>query len=298
MSLRFNQVRAYAIMRAFDGPAMLQLVIPILAIALYLALSALLVRRLRGADPVAAEPSASKTPLLLLGLSALALHTVLVYEQIALPTGLNLSLTTVISLVALAIAALYVLVALLRPVENLGIIILPIAAAAVALSAVMPSRAIVLPYGSMLLFAHIVISILAYSLLSLGIVQSLVLSVQERQLHGRQPARYMRSLPPVETMEKLMFQLIGLGFALLTLTVISGIFFSEQVFGKPLALTHHIILSIFAWLTFAILLFGRLRFGWRGRHAVRWALSGFALLVLGYFGSKFVLEVMLPSLHG
>lgn len=277
---------------------MLPFVIPVLAIALYLALGALLVYRLRRNSPAAGTALPSKAPLMVLGFGGLVLHAALVHDHIAMPAGLNLSLTTVISLVALAIAALYLLVALLRPVENLGVIILPVAASAVALAAFAPARAIVLPYGSALLFAHIVISILAYSLLSLGIVQSLVLSVQERQLHGRQPARYLRSLPPVETMEKLMFQLIGLGFALLTLTVISGIFFSEQVFGKPLALTHHIVLSVFAWLAFAILLFGRLRFGWRGRHAVRWALSGFALLVLGYFGSKFVLEVMLPSLRG
>jgi ABC-type uncharacterized transport system permease subunit len=120
-----------------------------------------------------------------------------------------------------------------------------------------------------------------------------MLSIQERQLRHKQPGGFMRTLPPMQTMEQLMFQLITLGFALLTLTVISGIFFSEAVFGKPLMFTHHIVLSIFAWLAFAILLVGRWRFGWRGRNAIRWTVSGFTLLALAYFGSKFVLEILL-----
>ena len=90
-----------------------------------------------------------------------------------------------------------------------------------------------------------------------------------------------------------MFSMIGLGFLLLTLTLISGIFFSEAVFGKPLRFTHHILLSLIGWCVFGILLLGRWRFGWRGRTALHWTLSGFVLLALGYFGSKFVLEVIL-----
>ena len=90
-----------------------------------------------------------------------------------------------------------------------------------------------------------------------------------------------------------MFQMIGVGFFLLTLTLISGLFFSEAVFGQPLKFTHHIVLSLFAWVAFAVLLAGRWRFGWRGRNAIRWTLGAFTLLVLAYFGTKFVLEVLL-----
>jgi ABC-type uncharacterized transport system permease subunit len=71
------------------------------------------------------------------------------------------------------------------------------------------------------------------------------------------------------------------------------VFFSEELFGKPLRFTHHIVLSIIAWAVFGMLLVGRRLYGWRGRTAVRWTLAGFTLLVLGYFGSKFVLEVLL-----
>jgi ABC-type uncharacterized transport system permease subunit len=71
------------------------------------------------------------------------------------------------------------------------------------------------------------------------------------------------------------------------------VFFSEQFFGKPFSFTHHIVLAVSAWIVFAVLLYGRWRLGWRGRTAIRWTLGGFLLLVLAYFGSKFVLEVLL-----
>jgi ABC-type uncharacterized transport system permease subunit len=90
-----------------------------------------------------------------------------------------------------------------------------------------------------------------------------------------------------------MFQVVIVGFTLLTLTLISGFFFSEELFNKPLQFTHHIVLSIIAWIVFAILLLGRWRLGWRGRTAVHWILGGFILLVLAYFGSKFVFEFVL-----
>ena len=99
-------------------------------------------------------------------------------------------------------------------------------------------------------------------------------------------------VPALETMESLLFQLILAGFVLLTVTVLSGTVFSEQVFGQPFVLSHHVVLSVLAWLTFAVLLAGRRLFGWRGRSAIRWTLTGFVLLALAYFGTRFVLEVV------
>jgi len=87
--------------------------------------------------------------------------------------------------------------------------------------------------------------------------------------------------------------MLGLGFLLLTLTLMTGIFFSEEIFGRALPFTHHVLLSLIAWVLFGILLFGRWRYGWRGRTAVIWTVAGYTLLLLGYFGSKFVLEVLL-----
>ena len=117
-----------------------------------------------------------------------------------------------------------------------------------------------------------------------GVVQS------ERQRHA---SGFIRALPPMQSMEHLMFQMIGFGFVLLTLTLVSGVFFSEALFGQPLKFTHHTVLAVLAWAVYAILLVGRWQLGWRGRIAVHWTLGGFVLLVLGYFGTKFVLEVIL-----
>src|SRR5690606_21527752 len=99
--------------------------------------------------------------------------------------------------------------------------------------------------------------------------------------------------PPLLTMETLLFRVIGVGFILLTLTLISGILFSEQIFGQPLKFTHKNFFAIISWLVFGGLLLGRFQYGWRGKTAIRWTLSGFVLLLLAYAGSKFVLEVLL-----
>ena len=111
-------------------------------------------------------------------------------------------------------------------------------------------------------------------------------------MRQHQPGGYVRALPPMETMESLMFLMIFSGFSLLTLTLVSGVLFSEAVFGKPLQFTHHTVLSIAAWFVFGILLLGHWKLGWRGRTAIPWTLLGFVLLVLAYFGSKFVFEVL------
>lgn len=264
-------------------------IVNLLAVALYLMAAALLWLRLQGA---AASPRGARTLVLAVVFVALLIHGGLLYVGLV-QDGLNLGLTNAFAIVAWAVVLLFWLAALGKPIETLGIVVLPIAALTVWLEWRWPSAAAPLPVASALLFVHIIVSLLAYSLLSLAVVQSLVLALQERQLHRKPAGGILRGLPPMQTMESLMFQMIGIGFLLLTLTVISGVFFSEQVFGKPLRFTHHIVLSILAWLTFATLLFGRLRFGWRGRHAVRWTLMGFSLLVLAYFGSKFVFEIVI-----
>lgn len=227
-----------------------------------------------------------------LAAGAIILHAVILFPGFLYGAGVNLSLTTAFSLVAWIVALLFVLVSIFRPLDNLGVLILPSAGLVMLTAARWPTQQLI-PLSSSWQAAHIVVALLAYSLLCLAAAQSLLMLVQERELKQKHRAGFLRALPPMETTETLMFHLIGFGFVLLTLTVISGVFFSEQIFGKPLSFTHHIVLAISAWVVYAILLFGRWRLGWRGRIAVRWALGGFLLLVLAYFGSKFVFEVLL-----
>ena len=233
-----------------------------------------------------------KIGILALGLGAVVLHAALLYTGLWTDSGLNLALTPAFSLIAWVVAVLYLAASLVRPVDNLGVLILPITGLTLLIEWLWPGH-MSLPLTPSVSAAHIIISVLAYSLLCLAAVQSLMLLMQERHLHGKHPGGFMRALPPMQTMENVMFQLIGLGFILLTFTLVSGLFFSEEVFGRPLKFTHHMILAVLAWIVYAILLVGRWRLGWRGRQAIHWTLGGFVLLLLGYFGSKFVLEVLL-----
>lgn len=261
-----------------------------LAAGLYFLVGTILFQRLRQGSVLSGT---ARNLLFGAGAAAVVLHAITLYTNLFVDEGLNLALINALSLVAWAVALLFLAVALYRPVNNLGIVIMPTAGLAVLAAWLWPGRAMILPTGSDIQSAHIVISVLAYGLLTLAVIQSLLMLAQERQLRHRQTGGFLRALPPLETMEHLMFQLIGLGFVLLTLTMLSGIMFSEQLFGKPLRFTHHIVLSLLSWVVFGILLLGHWRFGWRGRPAVRWTLGGFTLLALAYFGTKIVMEVIL-----
>ncbi len=139
--------------------------------------------------------------------------------------------------------------------------------------------------------AHIVLSSVAYAVLSIAVVLAIALALLDRRLRRRRPLGWLTILPSVEALEAATFQALAVGFAILTLALFSGFIFVEDLFAQHLI--HKTVLSCLAWVVFAILLFGRQRFGWRGRTATNWTLSGFALLALAYFGSKIVLESIL-----
>lgn len=259
------------------------------AIAFYLAAAAMLLYRLARGAP--ATP-ANRAALLGAGLAAVVLHAIVLYGAPEPPAGINLSLTGAFALVAWVVVCMYLLVSLWRPIDNLGVFIMPLAALTVLIEWLRPINIPVI-VTSRLQATHIIVALVAYSLLCLAAVQSVMLLVQDRKLKQKHPGGFLRALPPMQTMEEIMFQMIALGFILLTATLVSGIVFSDRVFGTPFKLTHHIVLAALGWVVYAVLLIGRWRFGWRGRTAVRWTLGGFALLVLGYFGTKFVLEVVL-----
>ena len=224
---------------------------------------------------------------------ALIAHASALASSIATPQGLDISLVNALSLVT----ALCVLVAwatgFLRTLPGSAAIVLPIAAVASLLPVLLtnPHR---FPYGGEpWAAAHIGIALLAYAFLLVAAVTALLMNGLERRLHRGLPAADAESTPPLLTLERYVFRLVGVGFVLLTLTVVSGALFSEQVFGKPFTFTHKSLFTILAWLTFGALLAGRWRFGWRGRRAAKWIVTGSVLLVLAYLGSKFVLEVVL-----
>jgi ABC-type uncharacterized transport system permease subunit len=268
---------------------MLTNIFTITALSCYLAITFVVIRQLMSAQ----QHKVGFQPLLHgLGFIAVFCHGLVLYALLAEQEKLNFALMNVLSLAAWVVVTMFLITALRKPISNLGVIVLPLASILLLVQKIWPGPPLLLSEPSTLEYTHIVISLLAYSLMAIAATQGILLLVQEKHIRQKHPGGFVRALPPMETMEVLMFQMIAVGFLLLTLTLISGLFFSEQVFGKVLQFNHHIILSIISWCTFLTLLVGRWRFGWRGRIAAYWTLGGFAVLMLAYFGTKFVLEVL------
>jgi ABC-type uncharacterized transport system permease subunit len=226
-----------------------------------------------------------------LGFIALGLHAVMLYSELFTAQGLNLSFFNAVSLAAWTVAALLLISALSKPVENLAILALPLAAITVLLDLRFPGSHLLSEQSGWALRVHVLTSMLAYSLLTLASAQALLLAVQDNHLRRHHPGGFIRALPPLQTMESLLFEMISLGFVLLSVALGTGFAYLDDMFAQHLV--HKTVLSIVAWIAFAVLLWGRYRFGWRGRTAIRWTLIGFAVLMLAYFGSKAVLELIL-----
>jgi len=264
------------------------LVIGILTIFLYLSAAILLAVRLRNRDT---SPSTKWRGIVPASIGAF-LQAILLSHHIFTDAGIDLGIFVSLSLVTWFITVLLILSALIRPTENLGIIVFPGAALAVALASMFSTTHIADTGGSPLEI-HIVISIAAYALLSIAAVQAIVLTIQDHQLRNKRPGGLIRTLPPLQTMESFLFKLIGVGFVMQCLSLVTGFIFLENMFAQHLV--HKTILSLIGWGVFGTLLWGRWQFGWRGKTAIRWTLSGFVLLAMAYLGSKVVLELILQQ---
>ncbi len=224
---------------------------------------------------------------------ALVVHAVALIAAIATPEGFDISLPNAVSLVA----ALCVLVTwasgFLRTLPGSAAVVLPVASVAALLPALFVNPHRFAYSGEPWAAAHVGIALVAYAFLLVAALTALLMTGLEKRVHRGLPAVGGEGTPPLLTLERYLFRLVGVGFGLLTLTLASGALFSEEVFGKPLLLTHKSLFSMLAWVTFGALVLGRWRFGWRGRRAMLWIVAGTAFLVFAYLGSKFVLEVLL-----
>jgi len=240
-------------------------------------------------------PLRQAAPALLFACAGLVMHGLLLARTIPSDTGPELSIANVFSLVGFGLA-LGGAVAALRPgLRGLGSIMFPIGGIG-ALASGLGEFARSLDSLGWEMKAHIAISVVAYTLLSFGALISGLIYVQDRALRRKSSAGWLSVLPPLVTMEQVLFTTIHAGVVLLTLSVFSGLIFVDNVFAQHLV--HKTVLSIIALVVFGVLLLGRWRFGWRGRKAIHWTLVGYGLLVLGYFGSRFVLEVLLERQWG
>ena len=230
---------------------------------------------------------------LVTALVALICHAGALLASAASNTPLDFSLSNMTLVISAMIMLIFLLGCLSMQIERLGVLMFPLAALSLGFALVWSgepsatSRAL-LPLSAF--SVHVLISILAYSMLTIALVQSLLYAYQEKQFKNRAAPSVLASLPPLQTMERLLFRLVGLGFTLLTLTLFTGALFNQQTFGQPFQFNHHTVLAALGWCVFATLMYKRLRHGLRGEQAAWWTITGFVLIQLGYFGTKFINE--------
>jgi ABC-type uncharacterized transport system permease subunit len=243
---------------------------------------------------------ASTRGALISGVTALAwaVHGAALWSDAFAPTGLRIGFAIMLS------AALWVSVGAYWfenrnfALDGLRRLVMPCACAVALLPLLFPGVIMPLQHQSSAFGWHVAVAVLAYSTLTIAAFHAILMALQESRLHTRSAkigwlSGALDQLPALLTMEKLLFRLIWIGFVLLSLTVLSGIVFSEQLFGKALRWDHKSVFAVISWVLFAALLIGRSWRGWRGKTALRFTLAGFATLLLAYVGSRFVLEVVL-----
>ena len=254
-----------------------------LAVVLYLLSAGMLVRALARGD---ADPRGWTIPAVL----ALACHAGFHLAAWQAAAGLDLHFFAALSLVGLGMAVLTTAFGASGRMAALGVVVFPLAAASLGgYAAYGHMRAEGLDWRLQL---HAWCALLAYATLAIAALLALMLWAQERALRRHEFHGWLRALPPLTELESLLFRTIAVGFILLTATLLTGVLFVEDLFEQHLV--QKTVLSVLSWLLFGGLLLGRWRYGWRGATAVRWTLSAMVLLVLAFFGSKFLLEVRSP----
>jgi len=254
----------------------------LLASFAYLLSSGLLLARLKGYRFEATRPIT-----LVLVSIAILIHGVLLWGTILDDTGIHIGLGISLSLAGWLSALLVIASSISKPMEPLGMIVFPLSLIGLWLPAWLPPPRL-LESG---IGIHVILSLIAFTLIGLAAAQAALLMVQEKRLRDRQWQGLLGALPPLALMEKTLFEWLLAGFILLGLALFTGALFVENLFAQHLA--HKTLFSMMTWILLAGLLWGRHQLGWRGQRAARITLWGYALLVLGYAGSQFVLEVIL-----
>ena len=256
-----------------------------LSILLYLAATGLLVQQW-----LSVNKEQNKYPLYLASAAAF-FHALILYSTIFTTQGIDIGFFSALTFTAWLMAALLIIASFSLPIGCLGLLVYPFALMTLFLRSLSEQQHLLTSKLAVGLEAHILFSLLAYSLLSIAVAQAILLAIQDKYLHNKHPSGFLRSLPSLETMEIMLFRIIGLGVFALSISLLSGFIYLEDMFAQHLV--HKTILSLIAWVIFVMLLWGHYKFGWRGKTAIKWSISGFILLMLAYFGSKFVIELVL-----
>lgn len=261
----------------------------IVVFACYLAGAIWLGSSLAHADTHAAR--GRRTAGLVLAAIGLALHALLLWRDVFASTRVAFTAAESAALIGWPIAVVSILLSVGKPRFAVISSILLVLAGISATTTLLGASGYALERHSWEIAAHIVLSTLSYALLTIAVALSIAAALLDRRLRTRRPLGWLRLLPSLQALEAGTFHALATGFFVLTLALFSGFIFVDDLFAQHLI--HKTVLSCLAWVVFAVLLFGRWRFGWRGQTATSWTVSGFALLGLAYFGSKIVLETIL-----
>jgi len=222
---------------------------------------------------------------------ALIVHLLVLHFPLFVGRPLSLSFFSLSSYVTWFISLILFITTLRRKIESLALFVIPVSVLAILLEVLLGHENGQLIDMKSGLGLHIFTSLLAYSLLMLASFQALLLAFQNKQLRSHQFSGFMKSLPSLEDMEHLLFRFITIGVIILSIALLIGFYYLDNLFGSGIA--HKTILSIISWFIFSALLIGRWKYGWRGRKAINFTLVGFAVLMLAFFGTKFVQEYIL-----
>lgn len=226
-----------------------------------------------------------------LAVCALLAHLTASWSQLVTSRGIDFSLIPISVAILFVVNVIVIVGSLRQPLHNLFLLLFPATVVLLSISLLFEGHTSPAKSFTPGLGVHVLLSIVAYSLMTIAALEALFLAYQNRQLHQHHTSGLLRILPPMQIMESLLFNLVAAGFVLLTLALTTGLVFIDDFFAQHLA--HKTVFSILAWLIYAILLWGRFKLGWRGKIATLWTLLGFFALMLAFWGSKFVLEVLL-----
>lgn len=220
------------------------------------------------------------------------LHLWLAAQTSYVMHSFNFSVASMTLWVSALVVLIYLIGSGLHPIRILGLVTLPVAIGNITFALLWGDNITLIEHKTPIFFWHIGLSIAGFTVLALSVLQSILFAVQEYGLKNKTWHSVSKLLPPVQTMERVLFQLINLGFTLLSIAIILGAVYNYQTLGNLFSLTHHNLLAVLSWCVFAVLLYGRRIKGWRGIQTVKWTVCAFVLLKLGYFGSKLVTEFL------
>ena len=262
----------------------LTITLAVAPLAIYL-LAAWLTVRAVSVDPAARPLGAALT-----AQAGALVHAYLLFGAIDSAGGVVIAITDSASLVGWVIGATAAIAMAFVPLGALSSILLVLAGLLATLTGLLSGfTEIDTPQWEVT--AHIALAALAAGWLTIAVTVVCLLALQDTRLRARRPLGALALLPPMETMEKTLFRALGGGFVVLSFALVTGFFFVHDIIAQHLA--HKVTFAVLAWLVFGVLLWGRVRYGWRGRKALKLTIAGFLFLAVAYFGAKFVLENLL-----